>query len=596
MHINGNPENLENIRWWTEARFGMFVHFGLYAVLGRGEWVRFLDQIPRDEYMGLMPQFNPSRFDADEWVGIAQSAGARYITITAKHHDGFCLFDSALTDFKITNTPFGRDLIGELIAACHRHDMRIVLYYSQPDWHHPNFVNRPGAFKEWPEEPPDAEPDWPKYQEFLAGQVRELCTNYGRIDGIWWDGTHRSEADWQGQRLYEMIKAHQPHAVVNDRARYGDFFTPERQIPALPVGVPCECCDSTTVKAWGYQPGSPLRSVPRLLHDFLSVASLGANYLLNVGPLPDGTIATGQQDRLRALGKWLETNGEAVYGSEGCVFAEPIPDVKVTRRGNSLYLHLLRWPESDWLELPCLDSVPTSVRLLGQPGELHAHQGGGGPQHKVNGQGQPVTQPSDSGVLQVGPLPGIPPTSLAHTLVLEFASAPVLRLYQRPEQAVPTLELAPDEPTELGVEHARLDGHAVKAQELQVNSVTISPAQSLPMINSGQWALNQTVTWQVRCTHSGRYEIAMRTRIAKGSEGARLAVHAAGHSLAATTEPNRPEDQGLHTTILGSLDLPSGEHELILQPEELLQGHTLGGALRSLVLSPVEGRGGVLRG
>ena len=587
MFINRDPQNLEAIRWWTDARFGVFVHFGLYAVLERGEWVRFLDQIPREEYMGLMARFNPSRFDADEWVAIAQSAGARYITLTVKHHDGFCLFDSALTDFKITNTPFGRDLVGELVAACHRQDMRIVLYYSQPDWHHPNFVNRPGAFKEWPEEPKGAEPDWPKYQDYLEGQVRELCTNYGRIDGIWWDGTHRSEADWRGRRLYEMIKSYHPHAVVNDRARHGDFFTPERRIPALPVGVPCECCDSTTAKGWGYRAGSPLYSVPRLLRDFVSVASLGANYLLNVGPLPDGTIAPGQQERLRGIGTWLATNGEAVYGTDGCVFAEPLPDVKATRRGDTLYLHLLRWPEQDWLDLPFLDSLPASVRLLGQSCRLEARRGESGPEYKVNGQGVPPGRPRGDGHVQVGPLPAVPPSGLPHILALEFAAPPALRLHRRVEVELPTVEMAPDGSTELGVEVACLDGHAVKGEELKVSPLPVAADVSLPAIRSGQWALNQTVTWKVRCLRPGRYAIAMRTRIGKGSEGSRLAVRVAGQTVVGTTEANGDDVPGLRTTVLGQVDLPAGEHAVVLQPEELHHGHTLGGALRSLVLTPV---------
>lgn len=588
MVINSSPQNQRNIQWWARARFGMFVHFGLYAQLGRGEWVRFLDQIPRDEYMALMPEFNPSRFDADEWVGIAKAAGARYITITAKHHDGFCLFDSGLTDFKITNTPFKRDLIGELIAACQRNDMRIVLYYSQPDWHHPSFVNRPGCFKEWPEEPPGSDPDWPEYQDFLEGQVRELCTNYGRIDGIWWDGTHRSEADWRGQRLYEMIKSYHPHAVVNDRARYGDFFTPERQIPALPVGVPCECCDSVTQKGWGFRSGSPLYSLPRLLNDFLKVTALGANYLLNVGPLPDGTIAEDQQQRLREIGRWLETNGESIYATDGCVFAEPLPHVKATRRNRTVYLHLLQWPASDWLDVPCLNAVPSSVRMLGQPHELYARKGEEGPEYAVDGQGVPPGRSRGDGHIQVGPLPAVPPTSLPHTLALEFDDTPDIRLYQRPERVLQTIDLDEAAPTELGVENARLEGYAVKGQELKVRDVPLPDGQRVPLTAGGQWALTQTVTWQVRCREAGSYRVAVRTRIAAGSEGTRLAVTVAGLSVTARTEPNAGEPDGLHTTLLGTLALPAGEHDLVLQPTQLLHGHTLGGALRSVLLTPVQ--------
>jgi alpha-L-fucosidase len=204
VNINTDPANTEHIKWWTEARFGMFVHFGLYALLQRGEWVMYHEKVPRAEYEKLLHRFNPAASDANAWVGLARDAGATYITVTAKHHDGFCLFDSALTEFKITNTPFGRDLIGELVQACHRDGMRIVFYYSQPDWHHPSFVNRKGAFKEWQDPRPEDAPDWPAYQKYLEGQVRELCTNYGRIDGIWWDGSHRSEDRRPGTRRAEQ--------------------------------------------------------------------------------------------------------------------------------------------------------------------------------------------------------------------------------------------------------------------------------------------------------------------------------------------------------------------------------------------------------
>jgi len=242
------------LRWFGEARFGMFVHFGIYSQIGHGEWVMLREGIARREYEKLARSFNPRKFDADRWVDLAAQAGARYITFTAKHHDGFCMFDSQLTDFKITNTPFGRDLLRELVDACHRRGMRIVVYYSQPDWRHRSYVHRPGAFKDLQTIPPDQEPDWPTYQAYMEGQVRELVTNYGRIDGIWFDGFHCSEKQWRGRRLYRLIKQHQPCAVVNDRARYGDFFTPERSLPDDLSDSLFEACESVQADGWGYKP------------------------------------------------------------------------------------------------------------------------------------------------------------------------------------------------------------------------------------------------------------------------------------------------------------------------------------------------------
>jgi len=222
------------LRWFYETRFGMCIHFGIYSLLERNEWSMLLENIPRAEYEKLATKFNPFRFDADEWVKLAEDAGAKYITVTAKHHDGFCMFDSALTDYKITNTPFKRDLIGELVDACHRHGMRIVIYYSQPDWHNPNYLHHKGAFKDLPNPPETDRSDWPAYQKYYMGQVEELCTKYGQIDGIWFDGSHKTVEEWKGREVYALIKKHQPHAVVNDRARFGDFFTPERSLPEDP--------------------------------------------------------------------------------------------------------------------------------------------------------------------------------------------------------------------------------------------------------------------------------------------------------------------------------------------------------------------------
>ncbi len=261
----------ENLKWFYKVRFGMFVHFGLYALLERGEWVMYHENIPRAEYEKLADEFNPVNFNAEEWVNLALDAGARYLVVTTKHHDGFCLFDSELTDYKITNTHFKRDLIGELTTACQQQDLRIIYYYSQPDWHHPSYVHHKGAFKDL-DNPPETDcPDWSAYQWYLRGQVEELCTKYGKIDGIWFDGSHKTVEEWQGQELYQMIKKHQPQAVVNDRARYGDFFTPERSLPDNLRGYMFEACQSVSPEAWGYQGDTALYSVPYLLKSMIKM-------------------------------------------------------------------------------------------------------------------------------------------------------------------------------------------------------------------------------------------------------------------------------------------------------------------------------------
>lgn len=565
MKINADPGNRENIRWWSEARFGMFVHFGLYALLQRGEWVMYREGIPLADYRRLMERFNPSLFDADAWVELARAAGARYIALTAKHHDGFCLFDSALTDFKITNTPFGRDLVGELVAACHRQDMRIVLYYSQPDWQHPNFVNRPGAFKEWQCERSGNQPDWARYQDYLEGQVRELCTKYGRIDGIWWDGSHRSEADWRGRRLYELIKSHHPHAVVNDRARYGDFFTPERSIPDLPVDAPCECCQSIHTKSWGFKAGGPYWSVPALVGSLVRTASLGANFLLNVGPRPDGTISEPEQERMRLIGDWLREHGPGIYGTAGCPLDPEPPGAKATRQDKSVFLHLLEWPESDWIEVPAIGSDPARARLLGQDGELRAER--------------------VDGVLRIGPLPAQPPAAGIQTLALDFAAAPTLSLRAKPVMVAPVIAIDGDEAIELGVESAAFAGYGVKASELKMSHWRGPDGVPVPVV-ANFLAEDQSLAWTVHCRQTGTYRVEVLTRIAAPYGGSVLAVEAAGQTLVGSVGP-LVGDESFTRTELGTVTLPAGEHPIRLQPRSLALGYTLGGSLRGLRLEPV---------
>ncbi|MBT3379157.1 MAG: hypothetical protein HN742_13410 [Lentisphaerae bacterium] len=565
MKINADPTNLENIRWWTEARFGMFVHFGLYALLQRGEWVMYREEISREEYGELLHQFNPSRFDADEWVGLAEDAGARYITITAKHHDGFCLFDSALTDFNITNTPFKRDLIGELVDACRRQDMRIAFYYSQPDWRHVNFVNRPGAFKEWPCARPEDRPNWPKYQAFLEGQVRELCTNYGRIDGIWWDGSHRSEADWRGKHLYDMIKQYQPHAVVNDRARYGDFFTPERSIPELPVGAPCECCQAINTKSWGYKAGGPYWSAPALIQSLVKTASLGANFLLNVGPKPDGTISQPEAERMRMIGTWLKTHGKAIRGTEGCPLPKGAANIRATRTDNTLYLHLLEWPDTDWLPISSVTAPPERARLLGHETDLQ-------------------TEWTDTGLV-IGPLPPAPLSGGVQTVALDFAGKPPIVQRMHVEAPLPTQDIRQERATELGVLTATRDGYGVKAGELKVTNMKGEDGADIPVI-ANFFSEEQSLTWQVQTSKPATFRLSVVTRISEPLGGSVLALDICEQTLENAVEATT-EGEAFRMTAFGTVALPAGVHSLVLQPRALALGYTLGGALRSVVIEPI---------
>jgi alpha-L-fucosidase len=553
-----------NLRWFDEARFGMFIHFGLYALLGRGEWVMYEQNIPRREYERLLRRFNPRKFDADAWVDLAVESGARYVTVTAKHHDGFCLFDSALTDFKITNTPFGRDLIGELARACRRRGVRIVLYYSQPDWHHPNFVHRKGAFKDLQPPPADQRPDWPAYQKYLEGQVRELVTGYGRIDGIWFDGSHKSEREWRGRRLYRLIKRHQPHAVVNDRARCGDFFTPERSLPDDLTGYLFEACEAVQTWHWGYQRQADLHNVPHLIESLVRMAAAGGNYLLNVGPRPDGTIPAAQAARMRMIGRWLRRCGEAVYATQACKLETPGRDVLATRRGNDVYLHLLRWPPTSRLIVPGVRSLPDAVRLLGSKRAIHAEQTRRG--------------------LKLTGLPALPVEDSVNVIRLRFGAGPRLRLRRAERPCVPTVALRPKGATRLPAAAARTSGFGVKGCKLRLRTVEEGAAAGSACLTNW-WALAQSASWRVRSPGRRRVRVAIELACPRPYAGSRFVLRCGRDKLTAAVRPTASFDDFRRQDV-GVVTLPAGTSTIVLRPTCMPYAY-LFADVRALRLTPL---------
>ncbi len=306
--LRARPDAVERFR---RDRFGMFIHWGLYALLERGEWVMHRERIPVADYEALAGRFAAERFDADAWAGLAAEAGQRYLVITSKHHDGFCLFDTARTDYKVTRTPFGRDPLAELADACRRAGVRLGFYHSLLDWHHPDYGR-----------------DWAAYRDYLHGQVRELCTNYGPVCEIWFDGHwlngeqpkaawFRPTDTWDFPRLYDMIHTLQPDCLIGNnhhgRPLAGeDIQIFEQDLPgensagfneAAPADLPLETC-ITINRSWGYRADdAEHKSVEQLAALLDRCGRLGCNLLLNVGPRPDGTIPEPHVERLRALGR-----------------------------------------------------------------------------------------------------------------------------------------------------------------------------------------------------------------------------------------------------------------------------------------------------
>jgi alpha-L-fucosidase len=383
------------VRWFREARFGMFLHWGVYSLLGRGEWVMHNERIPISEYEKLPAQFNPTRFSAQEWVRLARDSGMRYLTITSKHHDGFAMYDSALTRYDIVDaTPFGRDVLRELAGECRRQGIKLFFYYSQLDWHHPDFYPRGGTGRH-SGRPESGE--WERYKRFYIGQVRELCTRYGEIGGLWFDGWwDRPDADWGHDELYGMIHRLQPRAMVGNNHHVEpfpgeDFQMFEQDLPgentagfnkAAPSKLPLETC-RTINGSWGYNSGDAgHRSAPELIRYLVAAAGRDSNLLLNTGPLPTGEIQQEHRERFLAMGQWLRRHGESIYGTRGGPYSPALWGVS-THRGRRVYLHVLRWPEGGVLELPAPEQplrraheMVTGTRI---PAERASPVGGGAP-------------------------------------------------------------------------------------------------------------------------------------------------------------------------------------------------------------------------
>ncbi len=354
------------VKWFTEARFGMFIHFGLYSIPARGEWVRSEEFIPKEDYDPLINEFNPTRCDMRQWMRTARDAGMQYVLFTAKHHDGFCLYDSAYTDFKSTNSPAGRDFVREFLDAAREYGLRAGLYFSIIDWRHPDFPHYGDKQHPMRNDPAygNENRDFNRYLDFFHAQVKEVCSNYGKLDLIWFDFSYddlRGEA-WRGTELMEMVRSLQPDVVINNRLEvsgegygslaegrptpyHGDFVTPEKMIPPhglLDVeGRPLvwESC-VTMNEHWGYcATDNFYKPAPMLIKQLVECVSKGGNMILNVGPDATGRFPQRSLEILAEMGRWLDRNGESIYGCGPAGMEKPEYG-RITRKGNTLYYHL----------------------------------------------------------------------------------------------------------------------------------------------------------------------------------------------------------------------------------------------------------------
>lgn len=421
----------DRLNWWREARFGLFIHWGIYSVpagqwngqTDHGEWIRHSAQIPIDEYEKFLTRFNPSKFNAEAWVKLAHDAGMQYVVITTKHHDGFCLFDSKSTDFDVMSTPFKRDIMKEMSEACRRDGLRMCWYHSIMDWHHPDYLPR----REWEHRPADGA-NFDRYVQYLHSQVRELLTNYGDIGVMWFDGQwERTWTHEQGKSLYELCRSLQPSVIVNNRVdtgrteaagmtaadHYGDFGTPEQEIPpaGLP-GVDWETC-MTMNDHWGFNSHDQnWKSSTDLIRKLVDIASKGGNFLLNVGPNSDGEFPAPCIERLRAIGKWMSINGQAIHGTAASPFST-LAWGRCTQKSQGentiLYLHVFDWPADGRLVLDGLDNEIVAAHLLSDPAGLIATR--------------------NEAQVQIG-VPAQPPDPICSVIALEVRGQP--KVYEAP--------------------------------------------------------------------------------------------------------------------------------------------------------------------
>ena len=400
------PERLAAREWFRDAKFGMFIHWGVYSQLGNGEWVMQNRGIRVPEYEWLAANFNPAKFNADEWVTTAKAAGMKYITITSRHHDGFSMFASRVSPYNIVDwTPFRRDPLKELADACRRHGLKLFFYYSQLDWRHPDYFPRGNTGRT------TGRPDvgtWDRYLDFMDAQLTELLTNYGPLGGIWFDGMwDKPDAPWRLERTYALIHRLQPGALIVPNHHKAplpgeDVQTFEQDLPGANTAgfntseigaLPLET-SLTMNGSWGFNiTDRAFKSTTQLIHYLVRAAGYGANLLLNIGPRPDGTIQPEAIERLKEIGEWIGRNGTSIYGTRAGPVS-PRDWGATTQRNDTVFVHVLNWRDRQ-LSIPAIPLRIGSARILG------------------SSEAVPFTQSESGVVLTLPPLPPLPPLPIS---------------------------------------------------------------------------------------------------------------------------------------------------------------------------------------
>lgn len=485
--------------WWRDARFGMFIHWGIYAVPAHGEWY-MNSGIPVSKYEQYAKEFDPTNFDAATWVKVAKDAGMKYLVITSKHHDGFCMFNTKATDYNVVDdTPWHHDPLKDLAKQCRKQGVRFCVYYSIMDWHHPDQApgkDTPGHLVYSPTKMrPGRKADYIKY---MKTQLHELITQY-HPGLIWFDG------DWpgwwtvaDGKELYNWLRQQDSELIINNRVAKrvpgaGDYGTPEQHIPSTGLKEDWETC-MTINNNWGYNADDHnFKSTKILLHNLVDIVSKGGNYLLNVGPTANGVIPAPEVERLEAMGRWLKVNGAAIYGTTASPFTR-LPwgrcTKKLTPDGATLYLEVFDWPDNGTLYVPGLTNQVLSASLLATSQSLKT---------TANQDGVTVTVPSTA------------PDSLCSVVVLHIKGAPGKVLVRFWQQADGSLKLKP----------ADADLHGDMRVETQYSRSNI-----------GFWTHPQDwVEWPVHITRPGTFTV---TAEVANPDSSSLEIQAGDQTLKAT--------------------------------------------------------------
>ncbi len=483
----------QTLEWFQQARFGMFIHWGVYALPGRGEWIRNVEQIPQDEYAKLPPRFTATKFDPAAWADLAKRAGMKYMVVTTKHHDGFCMFDAHNTDWKITNTPFGRDAIAEITTAFERKGIPVGFYYSIMDWWHEDYLPR----LPWEaDERPEAGHDVMRYIEYMREHIAQLMTEYRPAPFVlWWDGGWMNKPEaLGGAETNALARRLKPDILINDRAfTREDLVTPEQRIPPTGLfdedGKPLvwEACITMTSHWWGYDREETVYKSPEfLIRMLVDIVSKGGNLLLNVGPRPDGTIQREFVQRLEAIGAWMDRYSEAIYGTTASPFNLLPFYGRVTTRGERLYVHVFEWPADGVIRLPGLRNQIRRVSVVEK--------------------GRPRLAFERDGDDWVITLPEKAPDPIASVFAVDLDGAP----------EVEPMVLGPGEDgcIDLPVLYGFLDGpHGMRIRYEADGGV----------IHAGNWINpKDSVEWTVEVPKRGDYQVWLEYRVEPGQGGSEV--------------------------------------------------------------------------